>query len=747
MPDHPADFWQALPTTIQVGAARFPIRPEGVTIGRENDNDIVISSPNASRAHARVFVDAGGCHVQDLGSTNRTLVNGKAIGTEPVRVVSGDVISIADQMLLLAGGEATAFVRNEAVAPSAPTAEEVPLTGGRLTIGRDPANDLVLSDPNVSRFHAEIVGSELRDRGSRHGTRLGGLPVKRARLTAGAEIGIGPFKISYDGVRLRVRDDRGALTLEVLEASFSVADKVILRPTSFAVAPGEFVAIIGESGSGKTTLMKLLAGVTAPTSGLVLLNGEPVAVRQTDLGYVPQDDIVHRLLTAREALRFGAQLRLPLDTSDAEIDAAVDRVVGELALAEHADTLVGSLSGGQRKRVGVAMELLSGPGLLCLDEPTTGLDPGLETRMMELMRRLSEGARAVVTVTHSTKNLDLVDKLVVMGRGGRLLFCGPPREALAHFGAADYDAIYLAAEADRPPSSSQSVVRRAVTALRARPSVLGRSATPGRSSVGAHARVLAARHRLLLLRDRRNLLLLLGQVPLLALLIAILYDRNVFGIGQPRDAATVLFLVVITTTWLGAIDAAREIVKERAVLARESSVGVSLGAYLSAKLLVLGTLATVQTLILAAIVFQLMPLTVPASGYAITAAILVATSIAAVAMGLLISAVVRSEDQAGSFIPLALIPLLLFAGALKPLHVASGAVDGLAALTFTRWSFAGVGHAAKLYDKTGPSADGFDELYGPSFFDLSGLVTVLLMLAFTVLFAAGVAVILRARPH
>jgi ABC-type multidrug transport system ATPase subunit len=312
---------------------------------------------------------------------------------------------------------------------------------------------VVLDDPNVSRFHAEVAtgddGIELVDLASRNGTRVNGQLVQRAVIDTGSEIGIGPFRLIFDGTSFLARDDRGALRLDALDVVVRVKGKQILARTSLTIEPGQFVALIGESGSGKTTLVRALAGVRAPSEGLVTVSGEPVTSRLTDIGYVPQDDIVHGRLTVSEALRYAARLRLPHDSTSAEIDEAVERVLKELALEEHADTRIESLSGGQRKRAGVGSELLSRPSLLFLDEPTTGLDPGLESRLMELLRALADNSRAVGVVTHATKNLDLCDKLVVMGRGGELSFYGRPEDAIEFFGVKGYDDIYTALD-ERP---------------------------------------------------------------------------------------------------------------------------------------------------------------------------------------------------------------------------------------------------------------------------------------------------------
>ena len=379
----------ALTASVLHAGRRIALDDE-LTLGRADDNDVVLADERASRHHARIRRRDGRFAIDDLGSRHGTYLNGERLGGESRALERGDSIEIGSQRLRFLDGQETRVASGELLVIAI---QRVFFEGECLSIGRDPANDVVLTDPNVSRFHAELVRDgdaiELIDMGSRNGTRLDGEPVTRHRLETGSEIGIGPYRLVFDGASLIARDDHGAMRLDATRVAMSVSGKQILEPTSLSIEPGELVAIIGESGAGKSTLLKALAGVTRPTSGRVTVNGEDLLGRLTDVGYVPQDDIVHPLLTVREALGYAARLRLPEDVSDEEIDAAIARVLGELSLAEHAGTMIGSLSGGQRKRTGVATELLNRPSVLFLDEPTTGLDPGLETQMMKLFRELS----------------------------------------------------------------------------------------------------------------------------------------------------------------------------------------------------------------------------------------------------------------------------------------------------------------------------------------------------------------------
>jgi ABC transport system ATP-binding/permease protein len=747
------------PATLLHAGEQISLSAEGAVAGRAEDSAIRLDSDRASRHHARFGTARGGYFVADLGSTNGTHLNGERLVGESRWLSNGDTVTIGSEAIRFLVGEATQL-GGQIPQTLVSGTRTIRFDGMCLTLGRDPANNVVLGDPNVSRFHAEVVavggGYELRDLGSRNGTRLDGQPIgERSAIQVGSEIGIGPFRLIFDGAAFVARDDRGALRLAAEQLVVDVKSKRILDNATVDVAPGEFVAIIGESGAGKTTLIKTLAGVSTPSSGTVMVNGEPVSSRLPEIGYVPQDEIVHRDLSVREALTYAARLRLPQDSSDDEIKAAVDDVLYELSLEEHAETRVASLSGGQRKRAGVGTELVNRPGLLFLDEATTGLDPGLERRMMEMMRDLANNSRAVITITHATKNLGMCDKVAVMGRGGLLCFFGAPADALKFFGVPDYDGIYEALEATPAPQWRERW--QAQSARNGAVAVAGPPVTPVVARAKAdrgvlpQAAILSERYVRLIVRDRRNLLILLGQVPILAILVAALFHSNVLQLGAPRQSGTatqLIFLLVTIVVWVGSIDAAREIIKERTVFLRERAVGVRTSSYLLSKTVVLFSLAAIQTLILCAIVLGIRHLDASAGTYVEVIVLLTATSWAAVGMGLALSAFVNTENQAMSFIPLALIPQLLFAGQIKPLVSLPVVLRGLAALVFSRWSFAGLGGTLHFYRRFALDPHGRGQIgnYGRSFFQTGFAPTLGIMVAFIVTFLILVGFGLRRRP-
>jgi ABC-type multidrug transport system permease subunit len=369
--------------------------------------------------------------------------------------------------------------------------------------------------------------------------------------------------------------------------------------------------------------------------------------------------------------------------------------------------------------------------------------------MMHLLRDLADESRAVVVVTHATKNLRLCDRVIVMGRGGHLCFEGTPDEALAFFEVEDFDDIYVALdEVDTDHWRQRFAQRREAIGpddVATREIAVERAARRDPEPL-SHSGVLARRYLRLLARDPRNLAILVGQAPVLALAIAGLFGADTFSraTGSPSDAAQLLFFLVITVTWLGSIASSREIIRERSVFVRERAVGVGLGAYMVAKMAILALLSAVQVGLLVGLVLVLRPLDESPQVYATLLLELLLTGWAAVGLGLLVSAGVRSQEQATSFIPLVLIPQLLFGGAIVPIAQMAAPLDTLSAAVFARWSFAGVGTAIDMNDriaaKPGPAS-----VYGTSFFDLGALPTAVILSLFTAVFLLGAGALLARR--
>lgn len=342
-----------------------------------------------------------------------------------------------------------------------------------LTIGRTPDNDLVVPHPQVSSRHAVLIreGASLfiEDRGSANGTFVRGQripPGRRVPVQDGEKIYIGPMpvQISQPGGQgagqLIVPDvsqwqgrplyeiEAWELYLEVPDRDNPSASKVLLDKISFKALPGDMIALMGPSGAGKTTLLLALNGYLPPTSGLVRVNGENLYAIYDNLrgsiGYVPQDDIVHPELTVFEAVRYSAKFRLPPDYSDEEIDRRVDATLAQLGLEGVRNLQIGKpekkiLSGGQRKRVNIALELVTDPVILFLDEPTSGLAADDTTALINLLHDLakSTGKTIIMTIHQPAKDeFEKFNLALIMGYGGVPMFFGPTKpDAYQFFGS------------------------------------------------------------------------------------------------------------------------------------------------------------------------------------------------------------------------------------------------------------------------------------------------------------------------
>jgi ABC transport system ATP-binding/permease protein len=446
-PDRPAVIVHAMGGQT----TRHPLHKPMMRVGRAPDNDIVLNFPTVSGHHLRLDVSGDTAQVTDLGSTNGTALNGRFLTpNNPAPFQPGDMLRIADQQGNSVGLSLSSGAGQE-LSPR-PLGMHALAQYNQAFIGRDNTNQVVLDHPSISRRHAEISrqgnGFALRDLGSANGTFVNGQRIVGwISLNAGDVIQVGPFKLVYDHhiQRLTGSISRGH-QLDVVGLGMQVSNgRMILNNISLTVNAGEFIALVGGSGAGKSTLMKAMNGYNPATHGQMLIDGEPLypnlELYRTVMGYVPQDDIIHKELPVRRALWYAARLRLP-DANSQEIEQRIQDVLQIVDMTDHASKPVNVLSGGQRKRVSIAVELLAQPNLLFLDEPTSGLDPGLEKKMMHDLNRLADRGKTVVLVTHATINIEQCNHVAFLA-AGRLAYYGPPQEAIQFFQARDFADIYL----------------------------------------------------------------------------------------------------------------------------------------------------------------------------------------------------------------------------------------------------------------------------------------------------------------
>ncbi|MET7478337.1 FHA domain-containing protein [Streptomyces sp. NPDC005648] len=685
-------------------------------VGRDPLSDIVIDDARVSWHHAVLRPDTDHWTLEDENSTNGTFADGRRVhewGVGPGSVIRFGSPSDGPRAVLL---ECPPPVTERPSAVSMPGLTGTfrqpttvrPLPTRTVRIGRADDNDLVIDDLVVSRHHAELRalpdGShEIADLGSHNGTYLNGAPVTVALLAPGDIVGIGHSAFSLVGDQLQEYVDSGEVSLDVQDLAVAVdhGRKTLLDHVSFPVGEKCLLAVVGPSGAGKSTLLNALTGQRPADHGTVLYDGRDLyrdyAELRQRIGLVPQDDILHAQLTVRSALSYAAELRFPEDTVKAERRARVDEVIHELGLEQRAEQPVHSLSGGQRKRVSVALELLTKPSLLFLDEPTSGLDPGMDRSVMHMLRGLADDGRTVIVVTHSVLSLDVCDRLLVLAPGGRVAYYGPPDDALAFFGFEQWPEAFEAFERDQDRDwagdfSFSPFHRHYVTEASAQPRVPRSGPVvitpPARPrSRGAQLGTLVRRYTAALAADRTFLAIMIA-LPFVMGAMA----RALAGSSLTRDTAmNALLILCVGGVLTGAANAVRELVKERGIYQRERAVGLSRSAYLWSKVVVLGTVTVLQAVVLTLVGLAGVDLGAP-GGEGVLMPPLVEITVAvallaftAMMLGLVVSALVRKEEVTMPLLVLLAIVQVVFCGALLKLHGVPG-LEQLSWLVPSRWA-------------------------------------------------------------
>lgn len=719
------------------------------TIGRNPSNDIVVNAITVSSTHIKIEEKDGQWYFYDIGSTNGTYLDSLTN-----RVKSGKLEP--NQILYLGNYK---IPTNEIIKFILPTkakkSKKINLTKDIITLGRNPKSDIYIFHPSVSFDHAKLIknnnGYELEDLKSTNGTYVNGKQVKRkvqVKRNDEIQLGIYSFILNFDSQNsptIMKKEFLDGWSIEAKNISIEIKDGIkLLDDISFTVNPGELVGLMGLSGAGKTTLLKALNGYDRPTQGTSYINGidlyENFYMLKASIGYVPQDDIVHSELTVKEALQYYAKLRLPSDMGNKEIDELIKETLNKLGLNGTEDTLIGSpdtekgISGGQRKRVNLAMELLAKPKVIFLDEPTSGLS-AVDTKMvMEQLRALAnEGITIIITIHQpSLDNYKFMDNQIILSFG-KLAYYGStypnsieffnqdvpdrkkllsnPDNALIGLYTKEKDELNLDPRKERNKKGIywknqyiQSKEYKEFVKDREGEKKQISNLTKSKIPFFRQLWIFIKRYVRIKLKDMSNTSILLLQAPLIAIMIAMLFSKSAYmGLdnGEMPMSPTLLFVIAISSIWFGTINASREIIAEKPIYERERMIGINIFPYVMSKFLVLSVLCFIQSIALVGIVEIVAPFSLGfGNDLKIIMLLTFLTSLGGLSIGLLVSAIAKSQSQALALVPLVLLPMIIFGGGMmtvKQMHNNHNKIAYyISQATPTRWALE---EMVQIYDK------------------------------------------------
>ena len=679
-----------------------------VSFGRGQDNDIVLKSKYVSKHHGRLHLVEDQIVIEDTNSSNGTFLNGIKVRESIFR--SGDILRIDDMQQ----GKRDGVLIIRDVQDSMLSWQCIDMSKlNAIRIGREKSCEICLPHMGVSKYHAVISRSgnqyQLEDCHSTNGTFLNGHPV-RGKVTLGEKdiLMITNSKLIFTNGRIYFCSYRSGIGVDALHVVKTVKNQGktfnICNDVTLSIEPGELVAIIGGSGAGKTTFMNAISGYSQPTGGRVLINGEELYetydALKNIIGYVPQQDIVYDNLTLFSMLEYAAKLRLPDDTTQQERQARVQQVIDTVELTGKEQTMIRRLSGGQKKRASIAVELLSDPNLFFLDEPASGLDPGTERNLMQTLKNMTYSGKTVILVTHSTLNLQVCDKIIFMGRGGNLCFFGSDREAKQFFQVDNLVDVYnmITEEPEKWRRKYDEMVRRNGEQPSGRNGGDFGGKARNKHSSFRQMGVLSSRYFHLMINDRQRLMMLMLQAPILAFLISLVKDGNQFE--YYGTTKSLLFALSCSAFWVGILNAIQEVCKERNILRREYMTGLHLGPYILSKFLILGGMCLVQSFLLSGVFALLVGM--PEEGLLFPAYLELflttfLTAFSAAAMGIFASSLFKNPDRAMTVAPILLVPQVLFSGLLFGL---GGATQIISWFAICRWSMEAYGSSANLNDLT-----------------------------------------------
>ena len=497
--------------------------------------------------------------------------------------------------------------------------------------------------------------------------------------------------------------ESGARTIGVAahQLGLAVDGRELLTDVSFTARPGTLTAVIGPSAARNSALLGMLAGTRELSSGRTTVDGhdvhaEPESMR-TRIGIVPRDDRLHRQLTVERAVGYAAELRLPPDTSPEHRREVVDQVLEELELTPHRSTRISKLRPEARRCTSLAIELITRPTLLVVDEPSAGLDAAQEYHVMAMLRRQADIGCVVVVATTSVTHLSMCDQVLLLTAAGTMAFAGTPLQIEPSMGTADWSKVLAQVSAD--PDGAHRAFRARQQAVRptAPPEVAAPWPLPAELSANRQIRFVARRQVRLLFADRAYFLFL-AFLPFAFAALTLLIPGD-SGLDKPHrtshnlhEAIEILAALNIAAVIIGTALTIRDLVAERRVFRREQAVGLSTWAYVAAKI----TFFSLAAAILTAIVFTIVVVVKggPAHGAVIlqnaTVELYVSVAVTAIVsavIGLALSALGKSMREVLPLVLPVILASVLFNGSLVQL-VSKWGLQQISWFVPAQWGFA-----------------------------------------------------------
>ncbi|QLG45074.1 FHA domain-containing protein [Costertonia aggregata] len=687
---------------------------EKITIGRIGYGaNIEINDQKVSRQHGIIEAVEEKVFILDLESSNGIFINGERVPSgKPIQISEKDIIKIGSSELRLqskkASSEKGTISKSFSGHGEISKFKETIKQKKELQIGRLPNNDIVFNDPTVSRAHARISYENnifwIEDLGSVNHTYVNGNKIKTKTKLRDSDV----VTISFYAIGLRegakdLREESNAINAVAIQKIYP-NHKIGLQSLSLEIPHSSFVALMGPSGCGKSTLLKCLNGDNPATAGEVFIHGlslrENFNLIKKKIGYVPQDDIIHKELTVYKTLFYAAKLRLPDDTSNEEIDNRINKVIADLNLDQDKEKgiksiKVGNLSGGQRKRISIAVELLTEPTILFLDEPTSPLDPETIESFLTSIKKLTSNRTTIIMVTHKPEDLNYVDQVIFLGVQGHLVYKGLANGLVSSFEVDTIVEVY--SEMSHIDKVKNKYIKPNALGYQNRADAEIKREKP--DSLWLQLFWLISRYLNIKLNDRENLFLLLAQPLIIGGLVCLVFNQ--FRVG-------VLFLMTISAIWFGVSNSAKEIVGELSVYRRERMFNLNINIYILSKWAVLSLIAFVQSLLFVTIVylnFKYNTYTgfdeVYLRSFWGSTALMFFLSFSGSLIGLWLSSSLNTTEKVMTVVPIILMPQIMLAGVMTKINTTL--VEVLSFFTLGRWGTEGF---SRLQDEASPDSKG-----------------------------------------